>query len=153
MRRGWQITGLVMFALCLFTLFEAQDLALFDRLGPAAGFFPFYLALIGAAMSALIVFQVSRTAPDPRATAPIFPRGETAWHAFAILACAVVATALLEPLGFRITITLFSVALLTALGERRWWLIALYAVVAGFGLFHLFNNWLDVLLPVGVFGI
>jgi hypothetical protein len=42
---------------------------------------------------------------------------------------------------------------LIALDERRWWLIAVFSVVAGFGLFHVFNNWLDVLLPVSEMGI
>ncbi len=142
-----------MLVICLVTLWQATKLSLFDRLGPAAGFFPFYLALIGAAMSALILFQVTRTADLGPSRETIFPRGATAWRAFAILASAAVATALLEWLGFRLAVTMFSAVLLVALGERRWWAVALFAVIAGFGLFHLFNNWLDVLLPVGEFGI
>jgi putative tricarboxylic transport membrane protein len=153
MRRGWQITGLVMFVICLVTLWEAHSLSLFDRLGPGSGFFPFYLALIGAAISALIVLQVSRAPVEAEPAEPLFPRGAIAWRAFAIMALAVLATAALDWLGFRISVTLFSAALLFALGERRWWVIVLFAGVAGFGLFHLFNNWLDVLLPVGEFGI
>jgi putative tricarboxylic transport membrane protein len=153
MRRGWQVTGLITFVICLVTLWEARSLALFDRLGPGSGFFPFYLALIGAAMSGLIVFQVTRTPDTGREAVPLVPRGATAWRAIAIVACSALATALLEWLGFRLTIMLFSVVLLPALGEKRWWATGLFSVAAGFGLFHVFNNWLDVLLPVGIFGI
>jgi len=45
------LTGLIMFVICLVTLWEARNLALFDRLGPGSGFFPFYLALILGAAS------------------------------------------------------------------------------------------------------
>jgi putative tricarboxylic transport membrane protein len=155
MRRGWQFTGIVMFLICLVTLWEARSLSLFDKLGPGSGFFPFYLSLIGAALCALIVVQVTRTpAVDKDADkATIFPRGDTAWRAIAIIGCASLAAVLWDWLGFRLAIMIFSAVLLPALGEKRWWAVALFSVVAGFGLFHAFNNWLDVLLPVGVFGI
>ena len=65
----------------------------------------------------------------------------------------IVYSILLSWLGFRLAIMILSATLLPALGEKRWWAIALFAVTAGFGLFHVFNNWLDVLLPVGVLGI
>ncbi len=158
MRRGWQLTGLVMLLICLATLWEARSLSLFDRLGPGPGFFPFWLALIGAVLCALILLQVSlapaaKQGPAAEPAKPIFPRGEMAWRAASILGTAMLGTVLLEPLGFRLAIMIFSACLLVALGVRRWWAVALFAVVAGFGLFHLFNNWLDVLLPVGMFGI
>lgn len=166
MRRGWQITGAVLFLICLATLWEARNLSLFDRLGPGSGFFPFYLALIGVVLCGVIVVQVTRAPAtgasskdededknkDKEAT-PLFPRGDIAWRAVAILGCAALATILLSWLGFRLAIMILSATLLPALGEKRWWAIALFAVTAGFGLFHVFNNWLDVLLPVGVLGI
>jgi hypothetical protein len=154
MRRGWQLTGVVMLLICLLTLWEARSLSLFDRLGPGSGFFPFYLALIGAALCALIVYQVTRSpAVDRDEDVPIFPRGDAAMRATAILGCSAIATVLLDWLGFRLAIMIFSAILLPALGEKRWWAVAIFAVLAGFGLFHMFVNWLDVLLPVGVFGI
>ena len=153
MRRGWQIVGITLFLICLATLWEARNLALFDRLGPGSGFFPFYLALIGAVLCGVIVWQVTRAPSEGKAETTIFPRGATGWRALAILGSAALATLLLEWLGFRLSIVIFSAILLPALGEKRWWAIALFAVVAGFGLFYVFNNWLDVLLPVGVLGI
>jgi putative tricarboxylic transport membrane protein len=153
MRRGWQLTGLVMFLICVATLWEARTLSLFDRLGPGSGFFPFYLSLIGAVLCGVIVVQVTRTPPRRSETVTIFPRGPIAWRAVAILACSALATILIDWLGFRLGVMIFSAALLPALGETRWWAVALFAVIAGFGLFYVFNNWLDVLLPVGVFGI
>ena len=153
MRRGWQLTGLIMFAICLATLWESRNLALFDRLGPGSGFFPFYLSAIGAVLCALILFQVTRTPVDTEPGETIFPRGPVAWRALAILGSSALATIMMDWLGFRLGMMIVSLILLPCLGERRWWAIVLFAVVAGFGLFYIFNNWLDVLLPVGVFGI
>ncbi|MSO90641.1 MAG: tripartite tricarboxylate transporter TctB family protein [Acetobacteraceae bacterium] len=153
MRRGWQLTGLVMFLICLVTLWESLSLSLFDRLGPGSGFFPFYLSLIGAVLCGLIMLQVTRAPTEPTSTETIFPRGPTAWRAIAIMGCSILVTLLLDWLGFRLAVMIFSASLLPCLGETRWWAIGLFAVVTGFGLFHLFNDWLNVLLPVGIFGI
>lgn len=153
MRRGWQLTGAVMLLICIVTGFEARDLSLFDRLGPGPGFFPFWLCLIGAVLCAVVLVQVTLMRPEPDSGDTIFPRGGLAVRTAAIMVVAGVCTALLDPLGFRISVTLFSWALLPVLGERRWWAVGIFGLVAGFGLFHVFNNWLDVLLPVGALGI
>ncbi len=154
MRRGWQVTSLIMLLICIVTGWEAHNLALFDRLGPGPGFFPFWLAILGGGLCAVILVQVSMTpAGSAEGDAALLPSGQAAWAAAAILVTTGVTAALLDFLGFRITITLFAAVLLVALGDRRWWLIPIFSLIAGFGLFHLFNNWLDVLLPIGVFGI
>lgn len=154
MRRGWQITSVVMLLICIATGWEAHNLALFDRLGPGPGFFPFWLSLIGAVLCAVILVQVTmRPADTDGEDRAIFPRGEPARAAAAILVATGIATGLLDLIGFRLSIMLFSAGLLVALGDRRWWLIIVFAVFAGFGLFHIFNNWLDVLLPVTEAGI
>ncbi|MGE0420230.1 MAG: tripartite tricarboxylate transporter TctB family protein, partial [Acetobacteraceae bacterium] len=117
------------------------------------------LGLIGAVTSAMIVWQVTRSPANVPAQEAadqdisIIPRGATLWRAVAILGFSIVASLALDWIGFRITIALFSAALLIALGERRWWVVLVFAAVAGVGLFQVFNNWLDVLLPVGVLGV
>ena len=69
MRLGWQITSVVMLLICIATGWEAHNLALFDRLGPGPGFFPFWLSVIGAVLCAVILAQVTRTPPTGDATA------------------------------------------------------------------------------------
>lgn len=153
MRRGWLIATLVMLVICLVTAYESTLLALFDRLGPGPGFFPFWLAALGAVLCLAILAQVFRTEPDAGATAPVFPRGGDLGAVIAVLACLVIPPLLMDFLGYRLAITIFTAVSVAALGERRVWAIALFAVVSGFGTFHVFNNWLDVILPVGVLGI
>ena len=63
------------------------------------------------------------------------------------------AAALLEPLGFRLTMLVFVAGLLVALGARSPTAVGLTAAAGSFGVFHLFYHWLKVPLPVGALGI
>lgn len=155
MRRGWQVAAGVLLVICLIWAWESVQLSLVDKLGPGPGFFPFWLSLIGAVLSAVVLGQVtwSRTEPaDPEAE-PLVPRGIAAARIIAILLTVALAAALMEWIGFRLAMLVFNAGLLVALGERRWWAVALFAVAGSFGVYYVFNNLLDVILPVGVFGI
>lgn len=61
--------------------------------------------------------------------------------------------ALLPPLGFRVATLLFVLALQWLLGRPRspkaWFLACVVASVTAFGTFHLFQDYLSVLLPRG----
>jgi putative tricarboxylic transport membrane protein len=62
-------------------------------------------------------------------------------------------TALLfEPLGFRLTMFAALAFLLFALGGQGWLTTLLVASAGSFGAFLLFDRWLRVTLPVGIFG-
>jgi putative tricarboxylic transport membrane protein len=152
MRRGWQLAAGILLVICLIWAWQSVQLSLVDRLGPGPGFFPFWLSLIGAVLSAVVLGQVTFTRAEGAAVG-LIPRGAEAWRIIAILAAVAVAAALMDWLGFRIAMLLFNAALICALGERRWWAIALFALGGSFGVFHVFNNMLDVILPVGVFGL
>jgi len=47
----------------------------------------------------------------------------------------------------------FNAALVIALGDRRWWVIVLFAFSAASASTTFFTTWLDVLLPVGELGL
>ena len=83
----------------------------------------------------------------------LWPDRAGAWRAAALLGGLVLSALLLEPAGFRVTAFVVTAALLVALGVRRPVVIAAFAVVASFGLFHVFYHWLKVPLPVGPFGV
>lgn len=151
MRRGWQIATGLMLLICVLWAWQSVQLSLFDRLGPGPGFFPFWLALLGSVLAVAVLVQVSASRAEGRET--VFPRGAAAWRPAAVLLTVAMAGALMEWLGFRLAMLSFNVVLLVALGERRWWGIALFAVGGSFGVYYVFNSLLDVILPVGVFGI
>ena len=157
MRQGRLVATGAMLAFCLFALWQSLLLSLTDRLGPGPGFFPFWLALIGIVLSLALIVSVWRE-PQPAADAStevvrILPHGWGALRCFAIVGLLAAVTIGMEFVGFRLAMLVFNAALVIALGERRWWLIAVFAVLGSFGVYYLFTTWLDVLLPTGRFGI
>lgn len=152
-RQGWLIATGVMLALCLLALWQSSLLALTDKLGPGPGFFPLWLSLLGSAFSLALLIGVIRAPADPPDTEPILPRGWGARRIGAIVGTLAVTALLMEVLGFQLAMLGFNVALLVALGERRWTTIGLFAVAGSFGVHYAFTRWLDVLLPAGLLGL
>jgi putative tricarboxylic transport membrane protein len=157
MRQGRLVATGAMLAFCLFALWQSLLLSLTDRLGPGPGFFPFWLALIGIVLSLALFVSIWRELP-PAADGPaeetrILPHGWGAMRCLAIIGLLAAVTVAMEFVGFRIAMLVFNAALVIALGERRWWLIALFAALGSFGVYYVFTTWLDVLLPTGRFGI
>ena len=143
---------------CLCALFGLMALTAFgyslrDALGPGAGFFPFWLGALGVVLSIALFVQSWRGRAIGEGTQPLLPRGEGARRVAALVAGLAVASLLLQPLGFRLAMLVFTAGLLLALGVRRPVLIALFALASSFGLFYVFYYWLQVPLPIGVLGI
>ena len=150
MRRGWQLASVGFLALFIGALVQSWALSLRDQLGPGPGFFPFWLSLIGAVLAVILFIQV-RGWPD--AEGSVMPDRAACGRIGAVFAALVVATALIDPLGFRLTFLAFNAFVLVALGVRNAWAITLFAGAGSFGVFHVFDRWLQVPLPVGVLGI
>lgn len=142
---------------CLGVLFAAMAAAAYgyglkDRLGPGSGFFPFWLGAIGAALSAFLLAISLRGGSIGEGGVAVWPDRAGAGRAATLLAGLVAAALAFEPLGFRLTALAFTALLLVALGVRRPVVIALFALISGFGLFHVFYYWLKVPLPIGALG-
>lgn len=152
MQRGWQVACACLLALFLAALVTSLDYSLRDALGPGPGFFPFWLSLIGAGLTIGILVQVTRSAPDTE-MATILPRGQAALQAGLVVVALAVAAALIEPLGFRLTMLPFLGGLLVALGARSVVAVSFTAIAGSFGVFHVFYYWLKVPLPIGAFGL
>lgn len=150
MRQGRLIATGAMLAFCLFALWQSLLLSLTDRLGPGPGFFPFWLALIGAALAVALLFTTFREPADPAdAEVRILPHGPGVGRWLAIVFLLAAAAAAMEIVGFRLAMLAFNAALVIALGERRWWVIGVFATGGSFGVYYIFTRWLDVLLPDG----
>ena len=131
----------------------AYGYSLQDALGPGSGFFPFWLGLIGAALSLVLLAQSWRGRPIGDGAEGLWPDRAGALRSTVLLGGLVLSALLLAPAGFRVTAFVVTAGLLVALGVRRPVVIAAFALVASFGLFHVFYHWLKVPLPVGPFGL
>jgi putative tricarboxylic transport membrane protein len=151
MKRGWQCTGTVFAILFAIWAQQAWQLSLTDALGPGPGFFPFVLALLGVVLSVVVVVQAgSAVAASAPSGEPLVPRGAALRSVLILLGALVGVAFLLEPLGFRLTIAIFCLVLLPALGARNRYVIGAFAAAASFGVYLLFSDLLKVPLPTGL---
>jgi putative tricarboxylic transport membrane protein len=147
-----RVVLICLFALCGFMAYVAWGYSLRDALGPGAGFFPFWLGVLGMAMCVALLANSWRGIGPAGGAEPLLPSREAAPRMAALVGALVVAALILEPLGFRLTMLLFTAGLLVALGVRRPVPIALFALACSFGLYHVFFHWLKVPLPDGMLG-
>ena len=147
MRHGRLLACVCMLGIFAAALVTSLSYSLSDALGPGPGFFPFWLSLLGAALTVALLVEIARS--HDVATASILPSQQAAWQAGGVLIALAAAAALLEPLGFRLTMLLFIAGLLFALGARSPSAILLTALAGSFGVFHVFFYWLKVPLPIG----
>jgi putative tricarboxylic transport membrane protein len=131
-------------------LVTALDYSLIDALGPGPGFFPFWLSLIGGALTVAILLETARSAD---LSISVLPSRAAALQAGSVVVALVAAALLIEPLGFRLTMLAFIAGLLAALGARSTVAIAGTALAGSFGVFHVFYYWLKVPLPIGTLGL
>jgi putative tricarboxylic transport membrane protein len=151
MRRGWQITAAALLLVFLLFAYESFQLSLRDALGPGPGFFPFWLAVLGAALCIVLFLQLHLGRLDVGSDTLTFDRAGTRSVAVVVAGlCA--ATALLDVAGFRISMLLLIAFLLVVLGVRHRLAIALCALGGSFGVYHVFFDLLKVPLPVGMLG-
>jgi putative tricarboxylic transport membrane protein len=141
--RGWQAAAVALLALFAFFAFESLQLSLRDALGPGPGFFPFWLSVAGGVLGLVLLARPPRELESE----PLkFDRAGLRGVGM-VLGGLIVATALLELLGFRPAMLALLVYLLLALGVRNWVAIALFAAAGSFGVYHLFSELLKVPLP------
>jgi len=151
MKRGWMVaTAALLLIFALFS-YESFKLSLSDALGPGPGFFPFWLAVLGAVLAIALLVQVYLGRVDLRGEELVFDRARMG-RAVMTLVALIAATALLEVAGFRLAMLLLIGFLLVVLGARSRTAIAICAVAGSFGVYHVFFDLLKVPLPAGMFG-
>jgi putative tricarboxylic transport membrane protein len=152
-RRAWQVACVCLLGVFVPALITSLAYSLTDTLGPGPGFFPFWLSLIGIALTGAMLVQLARGGIFSDDSVAVMPSLQAALQAGAVLVALAAAAALIEPLGFRLTMLPFIAGLLIALGARSVLAVALCAVTGSFGVFHVFYYWLKVPLPIGMLGV
>ena len=149
MRRGWQMAAWTLLGICLLFSYESFQLSLSDTLGPGPGFFPFWLGVLGAVLAVALLVQLQLNRVDLGVAVLEFdPPGVRS--VIQVVVTLAAGSAVLEIVGFRVSMLLMLGYLLFILGVRRWLVIAVFAAVGSFGVFHVFFNLLRVPLPMGI---
>lgn len=142
-----RLAALTLFLLAVGIAWQSRALPLgsLGQPGPAA--WPLGLAVLLGLLAAA-VFAAGADSKPLRAL-----RFGEKWHALAILGAGSFAAAMLETLGYRLTVFIILFFLIGAVERRR--LLPTLAVSAGLslGTYLIFSQWLRVPLPIGLFGV
>ena len=150
MKRPYQITASILFVLSTLIIYESLQLKYYTPLGPGPGFFPFWLSLCLAVLSLVMFYQASFKKSDPRVEDFIDSRLGY-MRALCICVAWIWAAAMLERLGYRLTMLIFFPFLLLTLGRVRWHMIVLITLLGSIVTFYVFSIKLSAPLPVGPF--
>ncbi|HEX2923972.1 MAG TPA: tripartite tricarboxylate transporter TctB family protein [Chloroflexota bacterium] len=148
MKRADQISGIVLLGLCLVTIYESSKLDMIYRGAPGPGFFPFWLAIVGALVSVLIVIGgIRRPAALNRSIR--WPAGKGLTKILATFAALIVYILAINLVGYILSTVALFVFEAWMLGRYRWYQVAIVSLLASVGLYVLFSVCLQMLLPTG----
>ena len=131
-------------AVGVYVLTSSVGLGLWTSLGPGPGLFPFAMGAVLAAMSAVWLLQELRR---PSETAEGVDRALV----IAVVASLTILAAVMDLLGFQLSMFLFLMYHLKLRGRRAWPSSLVTALAGSVGAFYAFNYGLNVALPVSAF--
>jgi putative tricarboxylic transport membrane protein len=151
MTRLYHIVNAVLILFGALVVYWSVGLDYMTDYGPGPGFFSFWLGLILILLAGNDIIGCARRPAEPL-PADFLPDREGRLRILYIGVALTAAIFLLEPLGFSLSMVLFCVFLLRAVGRQSWWATLLISAVGSFGTFYLFNL-LQVPLPRGFWGL
>ena len=152
MRWLYKITGALFLLFTVFIIYESLRLQYYTPLGPGPGFFSFWVALIFGGLAIIMILQATFGPAEPMPE-DFFSTRNGYLRLGAVVLSLVFTTALLDFLGFRLTMLIVYLFLLYSFGRQKFLLTLTVSLAGSFGVFHMFDQWLHVPLPKGVFGL
>jgi putative tricarboxylic transport membrane protein len=146
-RVSWSV--LLLFG--IFVIYESLQIKYYGSdFGPGPGFFSFWMGILVVGLSVVEIGRtVGKRVPLP---ADFFPDRAAVVRIGSLLGALIAVMLLLNPLGYSLTMALFCLFLLRALGKQPWWLTVLLTLAGSFGTAYIFRL-LQVILPGGILGI
>jgi len=151
MKKADLITGIVLLVLSGYAIQEAWRMPQSATFGPGSGFLPFWLGVILAAFSLILIITASLRRKDEQGS-PLFPGKEGLIVVVKVLAGLALFTILMETLGFIVSAFLFVGYLMGVVQHERWQTVLLTAVLTTAGLYTVFQILLGVSLPRNMLG-
>ncbi len=146
MQRIYQIAAFSFIAFSAFVVWESWELEYYTSLGPGPGFFPLWLGIVMGGLSfAWLVHESGQSGKTKGGS--FFPPRAGMVRILSILAALVAMAGFMNLLGFQLTMFLFLLFVLMALGGQTLWVTLVVAFLCSVGVYHLFGGYLDVALP------
>lgn len=150
--RGWQVASLLAIIIGIAATIQAIQYPFGDESGPGPGFFPLFIGILLCGSGMALFVSVTRN--PPRFEPEQWPTTNSARaRVLTIVGGLAAIAALLEIVGFRLTMLVFLVIMPIVLGARRWIVVIAFAIICSFGTYYVFTQWLQVPLPVDFLGI
>lgn len=146
MRRVYQVASLPFIAMSMFVVLEARRMRYYTEYGPGPGFFPFWLGCLMLLLSAMWLLQVTFKSVEPMESSFV-PDRKGVLRLLSALVALVLFTVFVEVVGFRLAMLAFMLFVLMAFGRQNILVTVLISLLVSFGMFYVFQNWLDVRLP------
>ncbi len=151
MRRGDQVTGIIVLAFSLALMEGSRRLPPSATFGPGAGFLPFWLGALMAVLSILLLVNACRQ-PVAAADKALFPNRRVLIPVGATIGSLAAYILVLDRLGFLLGTGLLTAFLLGVVEREKWPTAVLVAVLNSVGLYVVFHVLLGVSLPKSVLG-
>jgi putative tricarboxylic transport membrane protein len=152
MKKADLITGFVLLVLSGYMIWESWMMPDSATFGPGSGFLPFWLGILMAVLSVILMAGALFRKPDPTGKEP-FPRGKALLRVAAVMVGLGVYISLMEVLGFVLNTFLFVSYLMLAVEREKWKLAGMVAVLTTAGLYIIFQVLLGITLPKNMFGL
>ena len=141
----------LLFVGCFFAI-EGQTLKLGKIVKPEPGFFPFWLGIGLIILSLALIFQSMRGRINTGAAQPLW-KGIRWQKVIFLLAVLLLYSIFLERLGYILATFILMFFMFRAVEAQKWPIVILGSVVTSLFTYVLFRLWLQVQLPVGLWGI
>jgi putative tricarboxylic transport membrane protein len=119
--------------------------------GPGMGFLPFWLAVLMAVLSVLLLFESTVRKRASVGKYP-FPTPQALGNVGMVIAGLGVYIAVLGTVGFAVSTILYIAFLLAIVQKERWLKTAIISLLSTGGLYVVFQILLEVKLPQNIFG-
>jgi putative tricarboxylic transport membrane protein len=153
MKKADKIIGFIMLVFACFVIEESmrmpQEGGNFE---PGIRFLPFWLGVLMAILSVLLMVSAWRRKPAGGAAKSLMPNRQALISIVLLVAGLAVYIALLETLGFLIDTLLFNTFLMAVVMRARWKMTLWVAVVSSSALYVIFRILLEVPLPTNMLG-
>lgn len=151
MTRVHQAASLLIIAFSCWVGFEAVKMTYWTSIGPGPGFFPFWLALLMGVLSAIWFVQLWLR-PLPGKARDMVPSRIGCVRIASLVISVLLFGLALEKVGFSVSMFLFLLFLLVALGRQSVFVTLAISTIGSFGVFYLFSHFLKVPLPASSIG-
>ena len=151
MRRCNQVVGVLLLILSIWVIVASTDLVYTVEFSPGAGFFPFWLGIILAGLSLILVVGAAVRPKDSNDASP-FPARQALAAVGKVLGGLILFTLLMETMGFILNTFIFVTYLMKVVQRERWWVTLLIAAATTACLYIVFQVLLGISLPRNMFG-